>query len=242
MVQGSLHGKVIIVTGASRGIGPAIAEALAGAGATVVLAARNEAELAQVAERINRQGGTALAIPTDVSREEQVQRLFATTLERFGRLDILVNNAGVGVFGPLAESTTEQWDWVMEITLKGAYLCAREAVKAMLPQGEGLVINIGSDLSYRTSANCGVYGAAKYAVGALTQVINKEYRTRGIKCTGIYPGMIDTYFAGSQMGADYKKDWLKAEDLANAVLYVATQPKHVRIDEIRLHPMIQEEF
>lgn len=238
----SLEGQVAIVTGASRGIGPAIARALAGAGARVVLAARNEAELAAVAGQIEAAGGAALAVPTDVSQEAQVTALMRRTLERFGRLDILVNNAGVGVFGPLAESTTEQWDWVMETTLKGAYLVAREGVKAMLPQGSGLVINIGSDLSYRTSANCGVYGTAKYGVGALTEVINKEYRTKGIKCTGIYPGMIDTYFAGSEMGEPRKSEWLKADDLAAACLYVASQPSHVRIDEIRLHPMIQDQF
>lgn len=238
----SLEGKVAVVTGASRGIGPAIAEALAGAGASVVLAARNADELMKVSERITERGGTVLVVPTDVSIEEQVVGLIAHTLEDFGRLDIFVNNAGVGVFGPLVESTTEQWDWVVDITLKGAYLCAREAVKAMLPRGGGLLINIGSDLSYRVSENCGVYGTAKYGVGALTQTVNLEYRTRGIRCTGIYPGMIDTYFASSEMGAEFKREWLKAEDLAAAVLYVATQPDYVRIDEIRMHPMVQEQF
>jgi NADP-dependent 3-hydroxy acid dehydrogenase YdfG len=238
----SLEGKVVIVTGASRGIGPAIARAMAEAGAKLVLAARNAEELLQVAESITDKGGMALAVPTDVSVEEQVVGLMAHTLENFGRIDILVNNAGVGKFGKLVESTTEDWDWIMAITLKGAYLCTREALKQMLPRGGGLIINIGSDLSYKTSENCGVYGTAKYGVGALTQVINKEHRTDGIKCTGIYPGMIDTYFAGSQMGAERKQDWLKAEDLVDAVMYVARQPEHVRIDEIRLHPMIQDSF
>lgn len=237
-----LQGQVAVITGASRGIGPAIAEALAGAGAAVVLAARSEPDLETVAQRIQDAGGAALTVPTDVSKEDQVIRLIETARGRFGRIDIFVNNAGVGVFGPLVESTTEQWDWVMETTLRGAYLCAREAVKAMLPLGGGLLINIGSDLSYKTSENCGVYGTAKYGVGALTQVINKEYRTKGIRCTGIYPGMIDTYFAGSQMGAEHKQEWLKAQDLAEACLYVASQPKYVRIDEIRMHPMVQTEF
>lgn len=237
-----LEGQVAVITGASRGIGPAIAEALAGEGATVVLAARNEEELLAVAERITDKGRTALVVPTDVSVEEQVVGLFAHCLEDHGRVDLVVNNAGVGVFGPLAESTTEQWNWVMDITLKGAYLVAREAVKAMLPHGGGLIINVGSDLSYRTSENCGIYGTAKYGVGALTQVINHEYRTRGVRCTGLYPGMIDTYFAGSQMGAPHKTEWLKDADLAAACLYIATQPKHVRIDEIRMHPMVQDSF
>ncbi|HLN65095.1 MAG TPA: SDR family oxidoreductase [Symbiobacteriaceae bacterium] len=238
-----LEGKVAVITGASRGIGPAIVAALAEEGAQVVLASRNAEELLRAAERIANTGATALAIPTDVSVEEQVVGLFAQTMDQFGRIDILVNNAGVGVFGPLVESTTEQWDWVVDITLKGAYLVARECLKQMLRQGEGgLIINVGSDLSYRTSENCGVYGTAKYGVGALTEVINKEYRTKGIRCTGLYPGMIDTYFAGSEKGADYKKDWLKDTDLAEAVRYIATQPSYVRIDEIRLHPMIQEQF
>lgn len=238
----SLQGQVAIITGASRGIGPAIAEALAGAGATVVLSARNGEELGQVAQRIAGKGGTAFPIPADVSSEDQVRQMIATTVERFGKLDILVNNAGVGVFNKLVDSTTEQWNWVMEITLKGAYLCAREALKVMLPRKQGLIINIGSDLSYRTSAHCGIYGTAKYGVGALTQVINQEHRLDGIRCTGIYPGMIDTYFAGTEMGEERKKEWLKATDLANACLYVASQPPYVRIDEIRLHPMIQEQF
>lgn len=238
----SLQGQVAIVTGASRGIGPAIAQALARAGATVVLSARNAEELARVAQRIKDQGGTAVPIPTDVSSEDQVRQMIETTVERFGALDILVNNAGVGVFNKLIDSTTEQWDWVMEITLKGAYLCAREALKVMVPRKSGLIINIGSDLSYRTSDNCGIYGTAKYGVGALTQVINQEHRLDGIRCTGIYPGMIDTYFAGSVMGEPRKQDWLKDTDLANACLYVASQPPYVRIDEIRMHPMIQDQF
>lgn len=238
----ALQGQVAVITGASRGIGPAIAEALAGAGATVVLAARSEAEVNLVAERIGQAGGTALAVPTDVSQEEQVRWLFERSAERFGKVDLVVNNAGVGVFGPLIESTTEQWDWVMEITLKGAYLVAREALKVMVPRRDGLIINIGSDLSYKTSANCGVYGSAKYAMGALTRVINQEHRKDGIRCTGIYPGMIDTFFAGSEMGAAHKAEWLKASDLAAACLYVAAQPRYVRIDEIRMHPMVQDDF
>lgn len=237
-----LANQVAIVTGASRGVGRAIAEALAAEGAAVALAARNENELLEVAEGIAVRGGKAIAIRTDVSVEEQVVGLVAQTLEAFDRLDIVVNNAGVGVFGKLVDSTTEQWDEVMAITLKGAYLVARESVKAMLPRGGGVLINVGSDLSYRTSEHCGVYGTAKYGVAALSQVVNKEYRTAGVRCTGIYPGMIDTYFAGSQMGAPHKTDWLKASDLADAVLYVASTPKHVRIDEIRLHPMVQDQF
>ncbi|HYF77561.1 MAG TPA: SDR family oxidoreductase [Symbiobacteriaceae bacterium] len=237
-----LKDQVAIVTGASRGIGRAIAEALAAEGATVALAARAENELFEVADAITARGGKVLVIRTDVSIEEQVVGLIHQTLEAFGRLDIVVNNAGVGVFGKLVDSTTEQWNSVMEITLKGAYLVARESVKAMLPRGGGLLINVGSDLSYRTSENCGVYGIAKYGVGALTQVMNQEYRTQGVRCTGIYPGMIDTYFAGAQMGAEHKRDWLKASDLADAVMYVTTTPRYVRIDEIRLHPMIQEQF
>lgn len=238
----SLHGQIAIVTGGSRGIGQAIAESLAQAGATVILAARNAEELNQVAERINAAGGKAEAVPTDVTDEAQVLRLVQTAVERHGKLDLLVNNAGVGLFNKLIDSTTEQWDWVMETTLKGAYLCAREALKVMVPQQAGLIINIGSDLSYKANANCGLYGAAKYGVGYLTQVINLEHRLDGIRCTGIYPGMTDTYFAGSEMGAPRKKDWLKATDLANAVLYVASQPPYLRIDEIRLHPMIQDSF
>jgi NADP-dependent 3-hydroxy acid dehydrogenase YdfG len=237
-----LEGQVAVVTGASRGIGPAIAGVLAAEGASVVLAARDEGELLQVAERIGGLGGTTMIVRTDVSIEEQVVGLMAQTLDGYGKIDLLVNNAGVGVFGPLVDSTAEHWDWVMNTTLKGAYLCAREALKAMLPRQDGLIINVGSDLSYRTSENCGVYGTAKYGVGALTEVINKECRTRGIRCTGLYPGMIDTHFAGSEMGAAHKQDWLKAEDLANAVLYIASQPKHVRIDEIRMHPMTQDQF
>lgn len=237
-----LADRVVIVTGASRGIGAAIAEALAAEGAKVVLAARNEQELLKVAEGITDKGGMAMVVATDVSVEEQVVGLIAHTLENFGQIDILVNNAGVGSFARLVESTTEDWNWTMAITLKGAYLCARETLKAMVPRKDGLIINVGSDLSYRTSANCGVYGTAKYGVGALTQVINQEHRQDGIRCTGLYPGMIDTYFAGSEMGAPHKAEWLKAEDLANACLYIATQPKHVRIDEIRMHPMVQEQF
>jgi NAD(P)-dependent dehydrogenase (short-subunit alcohol dehydrogenase family) len=189
-----LAGRVAVVTGASRGIGAATAEALATAGAHVVLAARDRDALAAAAGRIQAAGGGATPVPTDVSRAEQVERLFATAAQA-GRLAALVCAAGVLTPAPFGETTWDIWAETLGINLTGAFLCCRAAFTAMRAEGGGRIVNIAS-LSgiYATEKFPGLtaYNASKYGVVGLTEAIAVEGRPHGISAICVSPGAVDT--------------------------------------------------
>ena len=189
-----LAGRVAMVTGASRGIGAATAEALAGAGAHVVLAARDHRALAGVASGIQANGGEATPIPTDVSKAEEVERLFAAAAQT-GRLAALVCAAGVLTSAPFGETTLDIWDETLAVNLTGSFLCCRAAFTAMRTAGEGRVVNIAS-LSglYATEKFPGLaaYNVSKYGVIGLTEAIAVEGRAHGISAICLSPGAVDT--------------------------------------------------
>jgi NAD(P)-dependent dehydrogenase (short-subunit alcohol dehydrogenase family) len=195
-----LTGRVAVVTGASRGIGAATAEAVAAAGAHVVLAARDHEALGRVADRIRDAGGRATAVPTDVSEEAAVQRLFAeadrvAAADRVGPLGALVCAAGVLTPALFAETTTKMWDETMGVNLTGAFLCCRAAFTAMARAGEGRIVNIAS-LSgvYATEKFPGLaaYNVSKYGVIGLTEAIAVEGKEHGISAVCLSPGAVDT--------------------------------------------------
>ena len=189
-----LEGRVALVTGASRGIGAATAEALGAAGARVVLAARDSGALEAVARRINQAGGQALAVPSDVGRREEVERLF-TAVERVGPLAALVCAAAVLTPAPFEETTQEIWEQTLGVNLTGAFLCCRAAFTAMRTAGGGRIVNIAS-LSgvYATEKFPGLtaYNVSKYGVIGLTEAIAVEGRQHGIRAICISPGAVDT--------------------------------------------------
>jgi NAD(P)-dependent dehydrogenase (short-subunit alcohol dehydrogenase family) len=189
-----LAGRVALVTGASRGIGAATAEAIAAAGAHVVLAARDREALDGVAGRIRAAGGEATPAPTDVSEVKDVERLFAT-VEGLGRLTALVCAAGVLTSAPFAETTSETWAQTLGVNLTGSFLCCRAAFTAMRPAGEGRIVNIAS-LSgvYATEKFPGLaaYNVSKYGVIGLTEAIAVEGRQHGISAICVSPGAVDT--------------------------------------------------
>jgi NAD(P)-dependent dehydrogenase (short-subunit alcohol dehydrogenase family) len=189
-----LAGRVAMVTGASQGIGAATAAALAGAGAHVVLAARHRAALASVAASIEAAGGQATPVPADVSKAEEVERLFAAAAQA-GRLAALVCAAGVLTSAPFGETTLEVWEETLGVNLTGAFLCCRAAFTAMRPAGEGRIVNIGS-LSgiYATEKFSGLaaYNVSKYGVIGLTEAIAVEGRPHGISAICVSPGAVDT--------------------------------------------------
>jgi NAD(P)-dependent dehydrogenase (short-subunit alcohol dehydrogenase family) len=189
-----LAGRLAVVTGASRGIGAATAEAVAGAGAHVVLAARDRAALDRVADRIRRAGGLATAVPTDVSDEAAVEGLFAEAA-RVGRLSALVCAAGVLTPAPFAETTSALWRETLRVNLTGTFLCCRAAFTAMVPAGEGRIVNIAS-LSgvYATEKFPGLaaYNVSKYGVIGLTEAIAVEGKEHGISAICLSPGAVDT--------------------------------------------------
>ena len=186
-----LAGKVAVVTGGGRGIGRAIALKFAGKGAAVVLAARTESEIEAVAKEIRDAGGRALAVPADVAEEKHCERLIGASVAQFGRVDILVNNAGeYGPVKPVEEITPPEWDRVIAVHLRGAYLLTRLVLPGMYARGSGVVLNISS-LSAKSAFGWGSpYAAAKAGMLGLTRVAAAEAARKGVRVNAVCPGPV----------------------------------------------------
>jgi 3-oxoacyl-[acyl-carrier protein] reductase len=235
MVVSRLEGKVAIVTGAGRGIGRSIAHALAHEGVRVCLAARSADELQQVLEEIETAGGVASCLPTDVGREEEAVALVRNTVERFHRLDILVNNAGTGVFGPLAETSTDQWDAVMRVNARGPFILCREAIPHLQKQKNSYIVNVSSVVGVKGYENQSAYTASKHALMGMTKALAKEVRDLGIRVHAVCPGGVDTRLVGSARPDLDTSVLMRPEDIADAVLFLVTREGNAVIDEIHLH-------
>ncbi len=234
-----LKNKVAIVTGASRGIGYSIAFKLVEQGAQVVLIGSSK-QVHDTADSLKKLGHTVLSIQADISKAADVEEVISQTIQQFGKIDILVNNAGIGLFKPVEETTLEEWQRLFEVNVQGVFLCSRAVLPYMKERGQGTIITISSDVGRRTIPNGSVYTATKYAVQGFSGSLAQEVRKVGIRVGTINPGMVDTYFNNTEQGAPEKKEWLKGEDIAQAVIYMASAPKHMVIDEVLLHPLIQE--
>lgn len=182
-----LDGRVALVTGGGKGLGEAIAYALAGAGADVAVAGKTLSNVSTVSENIRKMGRQSLAIQADVRDENEVQRMIGEVFARFGRLDILVNNAGVASVGPITEFPTELWEHIMDTNAKGVFLCAREAAKVMIRQGKGKIINISSLQGSAGRAGDPAYAASKAAVNLMTMSMACEWAKYGICVNAIAP-------------------------------------------------------
>lgn len=235
--MGDLMGKVAVVTGAGSGIGRGIATAFVDAGAAVVLASIPPDTALRAASELRAHGGTVLGLPTDVTDEAQVEALFHTTLERFGRVDLLVNCAGLlGVGGPIDELDYAVWQRVIAVNLGGCFLCSRAAFRIMKAQGGGRIINIGSISAKRVRPNSAAYSASKHAIWGLTQVTALEGRPHGIACGCLHPGntrseRFEEVAAGEAA--------MEVAELAAAALFMATQPPHVNVLEALVMPIDQ---
>ncbi|MGH7965561.1 MAG: SDR family oxidoreductase [Candidatus Binatia bacterium] len=232
----SLHGYVAIVTGAGSGIGRATALALSQAGVCVALAARTRQNLEALAHEITNNGGTAVAIPCDVGDEVQVEKLVAATQARFGRLDILITSAGGAGFAPLVESRTEDWDAMIQSNLRGTYLCCKHALKVMLAQGRGHILNVLSIASQTVLPGSAAYTASKFGALGLTKVMAAEVRAQGVKVTAVIPGAVDTPLWDKSGGTLDRKKMLSPDDVAAAMLSILAQPPGIYTDEIVLMP------
>lgn len=231
-----LAGRVAIVTGASSGIGSAVARQLAGLGARVVLAARRVDRLHEVVAGID---GVAQLVECDVSDEASVTEMVTHVRERLGAPAILVNNAGVGTFASVLDTSLDDWRRMLDVNLTGSFLCARAVLPGMLEQGDGWIVNVCSDVSRRVFAGGAGYCASKFGQYAFSLALGAEVRDGGVRVGAVLPGMVATEFAGGS--PEERESWvLRPDDVADAVSYMVTRPPHAVVDELTVHPVRQE--
>lgn len=228
-----IQDKVGIVTGASRGMGRAIAIALAAEGVKVVLVARSKDRLSEVADEIRQAGGIAWAHPSDITDENAVEGVVDEVYRRSGQIDILVNVAGVGFWGPVAEFRTEDWDRIFNTNLRGLFFCTRAVLPHMIARKSGHIVNIASIAGHMGTATRAAYCASKAGVIRFSEALLQEVRKDEIKVTVISPGSTDTGF-----GMGSKAGWMmKAEDIARTVVDVVTTSHDALWSEVVLRPL-----
>jgi len=234
--MGGLDGKIVLVTGGSRGIGKGIARGMAREGASVVISARPSQALTETEKELQDGGATALAVPADVADEGQVERLFGAVMERFGRLDVLVNNAGAFDGGPLDELSLEAWNKVLAVNLTGPFLCTRAAFRIMKKQGGGRIINVSSISAQRVRPRSAPYSASKHGVWGLTQVTALEGRDHNIAASCLYPGNTRVERSSATTSAEPN---MSVDELAQAAVWMALMPPHVTMLEATVLPIKQ---
>lgn len=239
---GRLSRQVALITGASAGIGAAIARAFLREGADLVVVARRVERLEALAAEAQQLGRECRFVIGDVREEDTASRATQAALDHFGKIDILVNNAGVGVYKQLEETSPDDYDTMMDSNMRSTFLFTRYVVPVLLRQGSGIIINVSSMAGVMGFPGEAVYCATKFAQVGFTQALDRELRPRGIKVGVLCPGGVKTEFA---IGAGRTEEgvavsgMLEAEDVADAALLMATQRAGSRIMEIRLRPMVE---
>ncbi len=232
--------KTFIITGASKGIGRALALELAAQKANLGLVARSEDTLKSLQAEITALGASAEIFVGSVSEEPLTEKVISTMLDRFGKIDFLINNAGYGAFGNVEHIDAQNWSDLMDTNVKGTFLYSKAVIPHMKKAQKGHIINIASDIAKRVFEGGSLYCASKYAQDAFSMALRKEVRKHGIKVSVLYSGLVDTDFHAHPQGDEKAKDWLKPKDMVDAILYVAGMPAHVVIDELMIHPLSQE--
>jgi NADP-dependent 3-hydroxy acid dehydrogenase YdfG len=241
-----LRGKVAIVTGASSGIGEAIAQELVQRGARVALFARRENRLQELAQRLAGKGsGETLIVPGDVSKPEDVQNLVNQTVQRWGKLDIVIANAGFGYRAPLVDGDPQRWKKLLDTNVYGLLLTLKYGVEQLLKHGSGHVVVTSSIAGRTVTAGGAVYSGSKFAVNAIAEALRQEVGQQGVRVTTIEPGAVETEFsdaAGYPPGtveAIKQLDPLQAKEIALVVIQVLEQPGNVDIAELTVTPTKQ---
>jgi NADP-dependent 3-hydroxy acid dehydrogenase YdfG len=248
-----LAGTVALVTGTSSGIGHATARALAAQGAAVALIARRQDRLEALATQIRDAGGTALAVPADITDRAQAEAAVHTVIEQFGRLDILVNNAGLMLLGPIVGADPDAWDRMIAINQKGLLYMTHAALPYLLAAAQGGprrvadIVNISSIAGRVAWANYGVYNMTKFGVNGFTESLRQEITKKHVRVGVLEPGGVDTELGSHNSGtmregidAFYEAtEVLQAEDIADGVAYMVTRPRHASISELWIMPTDQ---
>lgn len=242
----NLKDKVVVITGASSGIGESTARLLANNGAKIVLGARRTNRIDALVQAITADGGSAVGLTMDVSKRAEVEALVQRAMDAHGRVDVMVNNAGIAPLAPMAALDVKDWDRMIDVNVKGLLYGVAAVLSIMQKQKSGHIVNIASVLGFKVAPGAAVYSATKSAVRAITEGLRLEHRSDNIRCTMISPGTVATEIPESSSQeaarAELRKRFeagIPAESIASAIAYAVVQPPEVEIDEIVVRPTAQ---
>lgn len=243
-MSNNIEGKVVVITGASSGLGEATAGLLSAQGASVVLGARRIDRLQSLANQLTGSGGKALAVSTDVTDCDQVKRLVDAAVQTYGRIDVMINNAGLMPQAPLERLKIDEWNRMIDVNIKGVLYGIAAALPYMKQQKAGHVINVSSAAGHKVGPGYAVYAATEHAVLALTEGLRQEVKPYNIRTTVISPGAVATELPNSITDPDaaerIHKFAIPAESFARAVAFAISQPEDVDVNEILFRPTRQE--
>jgi len=247
-MENNAKGKIVVITGASSGMGEEAARHLAELGATVVLGARRADRIEKLAREIKDNGGKALAIAVDVTQRDQVKTLVDATVEKFGSVDVILNNAGVMPLSPIDRLNVDEWDTMIDVNIRGVLNGIAAVLPYMKEQKSGQIINTSSVAGHKVFNGSAVYSATKYAVRALTEGLRMEVKPYNIRTTIVCPGAVKTELLEHISEADIQqanKDYVGAvgispNSFARVVAFAISQPEDVDINEIIFRPTSQE--
>jgi NADP-dependent 3-hydroxy acid dehydrogenase YdfG len=247
-MSGNIKGKVVVITGASSGLGEAAARLLVAQGATVALGARRADRLQKLADELTAGGGRALAVVTDVTQCDQVKKLVDAAVQKFGRIDVIINNAGLMPQSLLERLKVDEWDRMIDVNIKGVLYGIAAALPHMQRQKSGHIINVASVAGHVIRPGSSVYAATKFAVRALSEGLRQEVKPYNIRTTVISPGAVATELpdtvsdpeAAARIKKFYQEVAIPADAFARAVAYAMEQPEDVDVNEILFRPTRQD--
>ncbi len=246
--ENNIAGKVVVITGASSGLGAATARHLSNLGATVVLGARRKQKINELAAEINEKGGKALAIATDVTDVNQVKNLVDSAVKNYGKIDVLLNNAGLMPLSPLEYLKIDDWNRCIDVNIKGVLYGIAAALPYMKEQKSGQIVSVSSVAGHTITPGGAIYSATKYSVRVISEALRQEVKPYNIRTAVISPGAVNTDLPGSVTAPDvaegirqyYAKNAIPADSFAHAVAFIISQPENVDVNEVLFRPTVQQ--